>query len=307
MPSTRDIRRRIKSVKSTSLITKAMQMVAASKMSKAQEQAMQGRPFALQLEKMLKDIGANALEVEHPLWKNKGLNDRPCVLLISTDKGLCGGLNANLFREVNALPKETAFVTIGRRGKQFLARSKRNLLADFELGEKVMFTEVKKVSEYLTDLFLKGEITSLNVVYSQFVNTLVQKPSSEPLLPLADLSITDAGLLGVANSKNKEAAEEAPAPAGDVAISNIDAGFIYEPSEEAVESKLFPTYVNFQVYHMLLEARASEHSARMVAMKNATDNAKQLIKDLTLEYNKVRQSSITNEILEIAAAQMASN
>jgi F-type H+-transporting ATPase subunit gamma len=292
MSGTRDIRRRIKSVKNTSLITKAMQMVAASKMSKAQEQALQGRPFARQLEQMLRDLGRRALGVEHPLWRKAADSAPPGVLLISTDKGLCGGLNANLFREVAALPDTTVFVTIGRRGKQFVARAKRRLLADFQLPEKIVFAEVKKIAEYLTGAFLSGEIGSLTVLYSSFVNTLSQRPLNEPLLPLADLSLSNVGLLG---------GQETPAD------DDTGADFVYEPSASAVRDKLFPVYVNFNIYHMLLEARASEHSARMVAMKNATDNASQLIKDLTLEYNKVRQSGITNEILEIAAAQAVDN
>ncbi|MDR1145999.1 MAG: ATP synthase F1 subunit gamma [Verrucomicrobiales bacterium] len=288
----RDIRRRIKSVKNTSLITKAMQMVAASKMAKAQEQALQGRPFAARLGGLLRDLGRHALEVEHPLWRRAAEGAPAAVLLISTDKGLCGGLNANLFREVAALPVETVFVTIGRRGRQFVARTRRRLLADFPLPERVVYNEVKKIAEYLSGAFLKGEIGSLTVLYPSFVNTLVQKPLNEPLLPLADLSLSNIGLLGAD---------------ADHADADTGADFVYEPSAAAVREKLFPVYVNFNLYHMLLEARASEHSARMVAMKSATDNATQLIKDLTLEYNKARQSAITNEILEIAAAQGVGN
>ena len=304
MPSTRDIRRRIKSVKSTSLITKAMQMVAASKMSKAQEQALQGRPFAQHLEKILLDLAKHATDVEHPLWQACVNDSKPCVLLISTDKGLCGGLNSNLFREINSLPPETIFVTLGRRGRQYVARSKRNLLADFELAEKVTYVEVKKVAEYLAESFLKGEITSLNVLYSSFVNTLVQRPANVALLPLRDLNMENVG--NWAKNK-KDGANAEPQKTDANHGTGTGADFVYEPSAAAVREKLFPVYINFHIYHMLLEARASEHSSRMVAMKNATDNAQQLIKDLTLQYNKVRQTSITNEILEIAAAQAAGN
>ncbi|MDR2462492.1 MAG: ATP synthase F1 subunit gamma [Verrucomicrobiales bacterium] len=287
---TRDIRRRIKSVRNTSLITKAMQMVATSKMAQAQAQALQGRAFAAQLGKILRDIGRHALEVEHPLWRGAADGAPPAVLLISTDKGLCGGLNANLFRVLAALPAETVLVTIGRRGRQFAARTKRRLLADFPLPERIAYPAVKHIAEYLSEAFLRGEIGSLTVLYPRFVNTLVQKPLREPLLPLADLNCSNVGLLGET-----------------VLSADHDTGadFVYEPSASAVRDKLFPMYVNFNLYHMLLEARASEHSARMVAMKNATDNARQLTKDLTLEYNKVRQTAITNEILEIAAAQAA--
>jgi len=292
MASTRDIRRRIKSVKNTAQITKAMQMVAASKMRRAQEYALAGRPYADQLQKMLRSLAGRASEINHPLW-NRRAQGAPCVLLVTTDKGLCGGLNTNVLREAAALPAETVFVTAGRKGKQFVARSGRKLLADFVIGEKVTFNEVRQITAFLTEKFLSGEIDSVSVLYSSFVNTLVQKPVTAAVLPIQDLANTRAGLLGKDPQGGK-----AETAAGDVE-------HLYEPDADTVLSQLFPAYVNFQVYHMLLESRASEHSARMVAMKSATDNAKQLIKDLTLEYNKARQASITNEILEIAAAQMA--
>jgi F-type H+-transporting ATPase subunit gamma len=288
MPNTRDIRRRIKSVKNTAQITKAMQMVAASKMRKAQDAALAGRPYAEGLDRMIQDIKERAEEVVHPLWGSPKEGRPALVLLVSTDKGLCGALNTNLLREAAALPEGTAFITIGKRAKAFVARTGRNLLADFEISEKASFLECRQVSQFLIDRFLAGEASTASVLYTRFVNTLVQKPDLARILPFEQLTGASISM----------AAPEAAAPA-----AHID--YHYEPSARAVLGELLPAHIHFQVYHMILEARASEHSARMVAMKSATDNAKSLIKDLTLEYNKVRQAGITNEILEIAAAQLA--
>ncbi len=293
MAALRDIRRRIKSVKNTAQITKAMQMVAASKMRRAQDQALAGRPYAEQMDKMLRSLSRRAGRIEHPLWNSRP-QKTPCALLITTDKGLCGGLNTNLLREATTLPRETVFVSIGRKGKQFLARSGRNLLADFEIGEKAGFGEVKQVSKFLMDKFLAGEIDSLSVLYPKFINTLIQKSQKLQVLPIQDLANTVPGLLG-----------SRPRGKSQVPQDTNPVEHLYEPDVETLLSELLPSYVHFQVYHMLLEARASEHSARMVAMKTATDNASQLVKELTLEYNKARQASITNEILEISSAQMA--
>jgi len=298
MPSTRDIRRRIKSVKNTSQITKAMQMVAASKMRHAQESALRGRPYADGMNRVLHSLIHRAEDISHPLWKDPDpTKSNPCVLVLSTDKGLCGGLNTNLFREVSRLDKEaTQFVSIGRRAKQFLAKTGRNLIADFPLIEKPSFPQSKQVSKFLIDQFVEGKIDKVSVFYNKFVNTLVQKPHETQILPIRQLEGFKAGI----GQEGKQ--EEASNRAKDL---TADLDYIYEPGAEEVLDKLFPAYVHFQVYHMLLEAQASEHSARMVAMKSATENAKSLVDDLTLEYNKARQTAITNEILEISAAQLA--
>jgi F-type H+-transporting ATPase subunit gamma len=293
MANLRDIRRRIKSVKNTAQITKAMQMVAASKMRRAQDSALAGRPFAQQFNKVLATLIESDHSIHHPLL-DPVEDTRPCVLLVSTDKGLCGALNTNLFREVAALPADTVFVTIGRKGRQFLVRTKRELLADFEVSEKVRFTESKQVSKFLIEKFLAKEITSVSILYPRFVNTLVQASRLVKVVPLAGLT-----KLVVEAPKGQQAGEEEHA--GEQKIS----GFEFEPGVSEVLDKLIPYYVHFLTYQTILSARASEHSARMVAMKSATDNAKQMIKDLTLEYNKARQAAITKEILEIATAQMA--
>ncbi len=284
MPSTRDIRRRIKSVKNTAQITKAMQMVAASKMRKAQAHALAGHPYVQLLNRMLVSLHGRVNPTAHPLLENREVR-KELVLVVSTDKGLCGGLNTNLFREALKFDAaKTDFVSIGRKGRQFLARTKRNLLADYEVSDQASFLEVKQVSKFLVEKFLGGEVDKVTILFSRFVNTLNQEPRAATVLPLAALPV------------NKEFEETQ---------TDDGAQFIFEPDEEAVLDKLLPYYIHYGVYQAVLDARASEHSARMVAMKNATDNAKNLVKDLTLEYNKVRQAAITNELLEITTAQMA--
>ncbi|MFZ5806053.1 MAG: ATP synthase F1 subunit gamma [Verrucomicrobiota bacterium] len=290
MASTRDIRRRIKSVKNTSQITKAMQMVAASKMRRAQQAALAGQPYAVQMNKMLAAIrAAQNEEIQHPFLEERE-NHTPGVLLMSTDKGLCGALNTNLFREIAKLPHEAEFVSMGKKGRQFLARTGRNLIADFELKDKPTPLQVKQISQFMIDQFLKGKIDSIHIAFPRFINTLIQQPTIIQVLPIKSMAQMRAGL------------EEK-----DDYIPEQPREYLFEPNPSEVLDKLLPYYVHFLVYQMLLSARASEHSSRMVAMKNATDNAKQMIKDLTLQYNKARQASITNEIIEISTAQMALN
>jgi len=293
MPNTRDIRRRIKSVKSTAQITKAMQMVAASKMRKAQLQALAGRPYAKLMNSVLASTKRGLDETIHPLLQTRPVK-KVGVLLISTDKGLCGGLNTNLFREASLCdPATTQFVSIGRKGTSFLSRMKRQLIADFEMKESPTLTYTKTASNFLIQSFLKGEIDQIDIVYTDYISIINQKPVRRQLVPILDLKAIQAGVQGTHEDKHEEEEEEL----------GVEATF--EPSAHDVLSALLPHYIHFQVYQCYLEAKASEHSARMVAMKNATDNAKQMIKDLTLEYNKVRQAGITKELLEITTAQMA--
>jgi len=290
MPSTRDIRRRIKSVKNTAQITKAMQMVASSKMRKAQLAALAGRPYAQQMNTMLADATASATEFTHPLMEQRGGKKR-AVILVSTDKGLCGALNSNLTREAMKFDKDTTvFICAGKKGAQFVSRTKRQLAAEFTYKDAPLFAEARAISKFAQDLFLKGEVDHVDVLYTNFVSTLVQKPEVTTLLPIGEIKGVQAGVHGEATST-------------ELKTSGLE--FQFEPRADKVLSELLPHYLNFQVFQFLLEAKASEHSSRMVAMKNATDNAKQLIKDLTLEYNKARQAGITQEILEIAAAQFS--
>jgi F-type H+-transporting ATPase subunit gamma len=287
--NTRDIRRRIKSVKNTSQITKAMQMVAAAKMRKAQNAALAGRSYAELLRKVLASLAGRSEENAHPLLDEREVK-KELVLVIATDKGLCGALNTNLFREVAKFdPAKTVFVVVGRKAMQYLTRAQRQILAEFNLKENFHFLESKQVSKFCMDKFMEGEVDKVTIVFTDFVNTLTQVPRALTLLPITNFEIAD--VLGSSDVK--------------VAAVENTTEYLFEPSGQAVLEAVLPHYVHFQVYQMVLDSRASEHSARMVAMKNATDNAKQLIKDLTLEYNKVRQAAITTEILEISTAQIA--
>ncbi|HUB87431.1 MAG TPA: ATP synthase F1 subunit gamma [Verrucomicrobiae bacterium] len=290
MPSTRDIRRRIKSVKNTAQITKAMQMVAAAKMRKAQQAALAGRPYADLLNQILAEAAPRIVSFKHPLMESRPVKKR-AVILVSTDRGLCGALNGNLFREAAKLDKETTtFIAAGKKGAQFAARTKRHLAAEFSYKDAPSFAEARAVSKFAQDLFLKGEADAVDILFTNFISTLTQQPKTIPFLPMGKITAATAGI---------------NVPAGKLPIGPRTDVFEFEPDEQTVLSELLPHSLNFQVHQILLEAKASEHSARMVAMKNATDNAKQLIKDLTLEYNKLRQSNITKELLEIATAQMA--
>ena len=287
MASLRDIRRRIKSVKNTAQITKAMQMVAASKMRKAQEAALNGRPYALLLNRVLVSLRNRLDQNLHPLLEKREVKNE-MVVVLSTDKGLCGGLNTNLFREVtNFNTQTTKFISVGRKGTQFLARTKRKMIADFPLKDQPTFLETKVISKFFIEKFLSGEVDKVTVLWPRFVNTLTQKPTALTLLPIT--SPEEAGLTGATEAP-------IPEPEGDI---------IFEPSPEKILENIVPYYVHFELFQMLLATRASEHSARMVAMKSATDNAKEIVKDLTLEYNKARQANITKELLEITTAQLA--
>jgi F-type H+-transporting ATPase subunit gamma len=289
MPSTRDIRRRIKSVKNTAQITKAMQMVAAAKMRRAQQAALVGRPYAQLLTEIMTEAAANMSGFDHPLMQPRPVVKR-AVILVGTDRGLCGGLNSNLFREASKLDKDTTvFVTAGRKASQFIARTKRNLAAEFTYKDTPQFAEARAISKFAQDLFLKGDVDAVDILYPRFINTLMQQPQTVPFLPIGKLSAVTAGI-------------NVPQP--DLASKTSEV-FEFEPDEETVLGELLPHSLNFQMHQILLETKASEQSARMVAMKNATDNAKQIIKDLTLEYNKLRQANITKELLEITTAQMA--
>jgi F-type H+-transporting ATPase subunit gamma len=280
MANTLDIRRRIRSVKNTAQITKAMQMVAASKMRKAQAVALAGRPFQDLLWRVLASLRGRVDPKAHELLRVRPVQ-RELVVVLSTDKGLCGPLNTNLFRELSNLdPQRTLFAACGRRAVQFLARTKRNLVADFPLGETPSIREVRPIGNFCREKFVSGEVDQVRVLYSYFVNTLNQAATLRSLLPI---------------------------PVKELGLDTTESGaeYIFEPDEASVLSATLLLYVNFQLFQMVHDARASEHSARMVAMKNATDNAKELVKDLTLEYNKIRQASITTELLEITTAQLA--
>lgn len=285
MANLRDIRRRIKSVKNTAQITRAMQLVAAAKMKKAQDQALAGRDYSLQLNSVLRNIRRNCSEVSHPLLEKRE-GGRELVLVISTDKGLCGPLNTNLARKFRGLVAPDAeFVTVGRKLRILLEKLGKHILADFTVKDPVPFAEVRPIAKFLTKQFLDGNYDKITIAYTRFVNTLRQEPEVISLLPVEAPELADEAEAGTAIGTGDE--------------------FLFEPTPNDVLGAILPLYINFQVFQALVEARASEHSARMVAMKVVTDNAKKFIKELTLEYNKLRQAAITAELLEITTAMKA--
>lgn len=288
MASTRDIRRRIKSVKNTRQITKAMELVAASKMKKAQQAALAGRPYTQVMSRMLGVLAGRVEESQHPFLAQRPIRTRG-ILLVTTDKGLCGPLNANLFKLVSEIKTPAKYYVVGRKGAQFIARTRREMVADFSVHDRVPFNEVKVITEFMVKQYLEGIIDTIEVIYPRFKNTLVQEPIFRPVLPLENLHEFVAHAEEAGGHKPVEETRE----------------MLFEPNPTQVLEALLPFYVNRHVYQLVLSAKASEHSARMVAMKTAKDNATKLLDDLTLDYNKARQASITQEILEIAAAQYA--
>jgi F-type H+-transporting ATPase subunit gamma len=290
MASTRDIRRRIKSVKNTRQITKAMELVAASKMKKAQQAALASRPYAQLMGEMLAALSTRVDESFHPFLAQRPVKTRG-ILLVSTDKGLCGPLNANLFRLILEIKTPAKFYAIGRKGSQFLARTKRDMVADFQVSDRVPFADVKVLVQFMIKQFLEGVIDTIEVIYPRYKNTLVQESIVRPVLPLVNLR---AFLV---------AAQSDTAVAQTATVDDREISF--EPNAQQVLEALLPFYVDRVIYQFILSAKASEHSARMVAMKTAKDNATKILGELTLEYNKARQAAITQEILEIAASAFA--
>jgi F-type H+-transporting ATPase subunit gamma len=286
MASPRDLRRRIKSITSTAQITRAMQMVAASKMRKAQEAALTSRPFAQLLYRMQRWATTQARDFTHPLLEVRTVRRR-AVILVGTDKGLCGALNSNLFRLAAQFdPATTRFITAGKRAAQFIALTRRQLAAEFTFADAPRFDEARPIAAFARDLFLKGDVDQVQVVATRFINTLTQEPVAVEYLPIGE--IRGVRIPGV------ELEPDLAAATGEV---------LFEFSAEGVLGYLFGHYLNIFIYQVMLDAKASEQSARMVAMQNATDSATDLIKELTLAYNTLRQGNITKELLEIAGGQ----
>ena len=284
MASLRDIKRRIKSVRNTSQITKAMQMVASAKMRRAQELALKGRVYICALSRVFKHLRESIAEGSGQLMEKRE-NGKQLVIVVSTDRGLCGGLNTNLFKEVlTQCPAEADYLTIGGKLNPQFARVGRKLVASFTIGDTVEEAEMKAILDFIRKGFVEGTYNRVTVVYQKFINIMVQRPQVVDILP-----IRPEDLLKLA----EEAGDEEH---GD---------YLLEPSPTELLKSILPLYFANLLTQMVLEGKASEQSARMVAMKSATENAKTLIGELTLEYNKARQAQITNELLEITTAMKA--
>lgn len=291
----REIRNRIRSVTNTGQITRAMQLVASSKMRRAQDAATSGRPYAILLSRIL----ATALrgldlsgDFSHPLMQERPVKTRG-IVVIATDKGLCGGLNSNLFRFLNKnVPAGTSakFFTVGKKATQFVARSKRELVADFSVSDRVNFSEVRPIGEFLIREYLAGTIDTIEIVLSQFKNTIVQVPTISTLVPLVNLEERMQAQFAVQGKKEA------------FKLLEDDREMSFAPDAKTILEGLPALFFKQSLHQAILEAKASEQSARMVAMKAATDNAKNLVESLSLEYNKARQAAITNEINELAAS-----
>jgi F-type H+-transporting ATPase subunit gamma len=284
MASTREIRRRIRSISSTAQITRAMQMVAASKMRKAQQAAVDIRPFIRLFYRLQRTATTHIVDFTHPLLEEREVKKR-LIILVAGDKGLCGALNSNLFRLAGREnPAKTVFITAGRKASQFVARTRRTLIAEFPYGDTPRFEESRAIAALARDLFLKGEVDEVRVMATRFVNTLVQQPVTFELLPVGDIKGLEI-------------------PGAPPAETHLGVAYKFEPDVSDLIGYLLDRYLNIFIHVTLLNAKASEQSARMVSMKGATDNAADMIKDLSLEYNKLRQGRITQELLEIAGGQ----
>jgi F-type H+-transporting ATPase subunit gamma len=277
------IKRRIKGIQSTSKITRAMEMIATLKMRRAQERGLAGRPYSDKITQVLADLAALPGEAGalHPLLQRRPVN-KIAVVHITPDRGLCGGLNANINRRTASLILEQSIpvtlITVGRKGLDFMRRYKHDIRAEFtRLGDRPSLLDTTPISRIIIDDYTNGVIDLVYLVYAQFISTMVQRPIIKQVLPVEPAAIPTA--------------------------QNVD--YIYEPGSAAVLGELLPRFVEMQVYHAILESIASEQSARMVAMRNATDNANELIEELTLMYNKARQESITKELLDITGGAAA--
>ncbi len=283
MANLRQISRRIKGVQSTAKITRAMEMIATSKMRRAQEAGVAGRPYDEKIRQVIAALAAlpQSGDSAHPLLQRRAVK-RIAVIHVTPDRGLCGGLNANLNRRAASFALEQAvpvtLVTVGRKGNDFMRRYERDIRAEFsKLGDRPVMFDTLPISRVIIDDYCAGEVDMVYLAYAQFVSTMTQTPVIEQLLPV-------------------EPAEQPP-------MQNVE--YLYEPDPGAVLDELLPRFVEMQVYHAILESIASEQSSRMVAMRNATENANELVEDLTLMYNKARQESITNELLDIAGGAAA--
>ncbi len=285
----REISRRIKAVKSTQQITKAMKLVAAAKLRRAQERVLAARPYARRLEEVLGRLSAQG-ELQHPLFEQRERR-RVAYVIVTGDRGLCGSYNVNIIRKAASAMRSSAAepvpVAIGRKGRDFFTRRGRKFLREWVgVGEDPNFVLAKEIAGALMSLFLSGEVDEARLIYTEFISALRQKPVEVQLLPVAPPE-----------------AESRPRPAKGRAVAEVQ--YLFEPSGPEVLDVLVPKSVEVQVYRTLLEAKASEQGARMTAMGSATDNATEMIGKLTLAFNRARQAAITREISEIVGGAEA--
>lgn len=286
MPSARQVKQRISTAKNIAKITKAMEMVSASKMKRAQQSALSARPYAHALEESLRLVATQNPEYNHPLL-SKHDTGKDILIIIATDRGLCGSLNQNLFKLTsNWLQNHDGgqVIVVGKKAVAFASYIGLDVLASFvSMPDHITTADLVPLSTLIVDRFTRQELRKVDLVFADFVNTLSQQPKLLPLLPIGEL------------------------PSGPETLSKLEqpTEFLFEPSSKDILDELLPYYLEHTIFQTFLEAKASEHSARMVAMKNASENAKDLVKELQLLYNKSRQESITNELLDITTATLS--
>jgi F-type H+-transporting ATPase subunit gamma len=297
--STKIIRRRIKSITNTKKITKAMEMVAASKMRKAQQATLRTRDYANRAWSLISDLSGKTDSNLHSFLVKKDKVKKVCVVLVSSDRGLCGGFNAQIIKKVAEFSKslidkgiEMEFLTVGKKSRDFTARHKIKLVADFtNLSSVTRLVEIRAIAKIVIDDFSAGKYDEVYLAYTDFISTISQRPRILKLLPFSRERDLDLGKVNKEKTPEKNEGKEHE--------------FLFEPSPDMVLEYMLPKMAEMQIFQAILESNASEHSARMVAMKNASDSAEDMIFDLTLMYNQVRQSAITKEIMEIVSGKAA--
>lgn len=287
----REYKRRIRSVSNTKQITKAMKMVAAAKLRKAQEKAESSRPYTGKLQEVLARLVSISVDAKHPLLEKHDPIKKVAYVVVTADRGLCGAFNTNIIKQAilamndEERQVESSIVAVGRRGRDFFRKRGYKVQAEFiNLGDKLDYSQAKEIGQFITQMYEEGAADEVYIVFGHFVNALRQIPTVEKILPIEP------------PAEMKAEAEE---------IAKYSPDYIYEPNVDEILIGLLPRYLESQIYHALLESKASEQGARMTAMGNATENASELVDKLTLEMNKARQAAITNEILEISGGAEA--
>jgi len=301
MQSTQTIRRQIQSTKNTSQITKAMEMVSAAKMRKSQEAALMARPYAEAALHILENVSESIEPRKHILLERREVKNI-CLFVVTSDKGLCGGLNSGVIKKAAEIIKENesknikvSVVAIGKKAEGYFRKTKNNLIAVFNgIGDTVELKETLPISKLLIDDFRDKKFDKVMAVYTNFISTLKQDTKTKTILPVTRRSLEET---------IEEIEDIVPKDSKDGNNNNLE--YKFEPSSSEVLCKLLPNLIEIQSYHIILESNASEHSARMVAMKTATDSARDMLEDLNLSYNYIRQQKITQEISEISAGVAA--
>ncbi len=294
MATAREIKRRIQSVRNMGQVTNALQAVSASKVRKAQEAVLGTRAYAHAAWEVIVNLGGTADPTLHPLLAREGHGAEVLIVLITADRGLCGAYNHNILQTTlefaNAFEEPVDYITVGQKGRDLMWRLGKSIIADFhDLPVVPSLDDVSPIARTATDEFLEGDISEIYLAYTDFVNLLRQNPVIQPLLPLCKPQVGDQMPVTCVLDRHPAQVTE----------------YIYEPEASMILDEILPRFIELQVFQAILEGHASEHAARMVAMRNATENAEELVGDLTLDYNKARQRSITREILDIAGGAEA--